>query len=141
MCYLAKCLAALTSLVDSSTPSGNNTFTPDMICRRESSCRHRPLHILLFNVAKGLACRVPLTKLVELDGNVRPYLAVLMVASLLRVHEMLTIPNILQLWLVSMEAFKYMLQVEAGKLYDNYGVISQSLLGAAAEGSPVEVEA
>ena len=34
-----------------------------------------------------------------------------------------------------------MLQAEAGKVYDNYGAISRSLLGAAADGSPAEVEA
>ena len=40
-----------------------------------------------------------------------------------------------------MEAFENMLQAEAGKAYDNYGAISCSLLGAAADGSPAEVEA
>ena len=34
-----------------------------------------------------------------------------------------------------------MLQVEAGKAYDNYVAISRSLLGMAANGSPAEVEA
>ena len=34
--------------------------------------------MLLFNVACGLAQRVPLTKLVELDGEVYPYLTALM---------------------------------------------------------------
>ena len=77
----------------------------------------------------------------ELDGNVQPYLAALMVAALIRVHEMLTIPDTLQLQWVSMEAFESMLQVEAGKAYDNYGAISHSLLGAAADGLPGEVEA
>ena len=40
-----------------------------------------------------------------------------------------------------MEAFENMLQVEAGKAYDNYGVIRRSLLGAAADGLLAEVEA
>ena len=40
-----------------------------------------------------------------------------------------------------MEAFKNMLQAEAGKAYDNYGAISRSLLGVVVDGSPVEVEA
>ena len=34
-----------------------------------------------------------------------------------------------------------MLQMEAGKAYNNYGVINCSLLGTAADGSPAEVEA
>ena len=40
-----------------------------------------------------------------------------------------------------MEAFENMLQAEAGKAYGNYGAISLSLLGAAANGSPAEVDA
>ena len=64
-----------------------------------------------------------------------------MVATLLRVYQILTIPDNLQLLRVSMEAFENMLQVEAGKVYDNYDTISHSLLGAAAKGSPGEVEA
>ena len=53
--------------------------------------------MLLFDIARGLAHRVPLTKLVELDGDVRPYLAALMVAALVRAHETLTIPDTLKL--------------------------------------------
>ena len=97
MCYLAEHLAALTSLVDPSAPSVNNAFTPDVIPQGESECRQGPSRTLLFDVARGLARRVPLTKLVELDSNVRPYLAVLMVATLVRAHETLTIPDTLKL--------------------------------------------
>ena len=97
MCYLAKCLATVTLLVDPSAPSVNNVFTPDMIPRGESGRRRGPSRTLLFDVTRGLARRVPLTKLVELDGNVRPYLAALMVAALMRVHKTLTIPDTLKL--------------------------------------------
>ena len=95
MCYLAERLAALTSLVDPSAPSVNNAFTPDVIPRGESGRRRGPSRTLLFDVARGLARRVPLTKLV--DGDVRPYLAALMVAALVRAHETLTIPDTLKL--------------------------------------------
>ena len=97
MCYLAKCLAALTSLVDPSAPFVNNAFTPDVIPQGESGHRRGPSRTLLFDVARGLACQVPLTKLVELDGDMRPYLAMLMVAALMRAHETLTIPDTLKL--------------------------------------------
>ena len=40
-----------------------------------------------------------------------------------------------------MEAFKNMLQAEAGKAYDNYRAISHSLLGVAVDGLAAEVEA
>ena len=97
MCYLAERLANLTSLVDPSAPSMNNAFTLDVIPRGESGHRHDPSCTLLFNVTRGLVHRVPLTKLMELDGDVRPYLAMLMVAALMRVHETLTIPDTLKL--------------------------------------------
>ena len=70
MCYLAECLAALTLLVDPSAPSVNNAFMPDVIPQGESGCRRGPSRTLLFDVARGLARRVLLTKLVELDGDV-----------------------------------------------------------------------
>ena len=38
--------------------------------------------ILLFDVTHRLTCRVPLTKLVKLDGDIYPYLTALMVAAL-----------------------------------------------------------
>ena len=141
MCYLAERLAALTSLVDPSAPSVNSAFTADVLPRGESGRRRGPSRTLLFDVARGLARRVPLTKLVELDGDVRPYLAALMVAALVRAHETLVVPDTLQLRRVSLEAFENMLQAEAGKAYDNYGTISRSLLGAAAESTPAEIEA
>ena len=97
MCYLAEHFATLTSLVDPSAPSVNNTFTPDVIPRGESGRRRGPLRTLLFNVARGLVRQVPLTKLVELNSKVRPYLAMLMIATLMRAHETLTIPDTLKL--------------------------------------------
>ena len=97
MCYLTKCLTALTSLVDPSAPSVSNAFTPDVIPSGESGHRCRSSRTLLFDIARGLAYRVPLTKLVELDGNVWPHLATLMVATLVWAHKMLTIPDALKL--------------------------------------------
>ena len=40
---------------------------------------------LLFDIARGLAQRVPLAKLVELDRGIHLYLAALMMATLARV--------------------------------------------------------
>ena len=54
MCYLAECLATLTSLVDPSAPSVNNVFMPDVIPREESGRRCGPSRTLLFDVARGL---------------------------------------------------------------------------------------
>ena len=109
MCYLAERLAALTSLVDPSAPPVSSAFMADVIPRGEAGRRRGPSRTLLFDVARGLARRVPLTKLVELDGDVRPYLAALMVAALARAHETLIIPDTLQCKRVSLDAFENML--------------------------------
>ena len=93
MCYLAECFTTLTSLVDPSAPSVNNAFTLDVIPQGESGCRRGPLRTLLFDVARGLGHPVPLTELVELDGDVRPYLAMLIVAVLMWAYKTLTIPT------------------------------------------------
>ena len=81
--------------------------------------------MLLFNVAHGLACQVLLTKLVELDGNVHPYLATLMVAALVQVGETLVVPEGTRIFTMTREAFNNMLLKEASHNYDNYGLVSR----------------
>ena len=78
-------------LVDKSTPTVAALF--DAIPRGEGGKQRGPSRMLLFDIARGLACRIPLTKLVELDGDVRPYLAALMVAALARVGKTLVVPE------------------------------------------------
>ena len=84
-----------------------------------------PSRTLLFDVTRGLARRVPLTKLVELDGDVRPYLAALMVATLARAGETLVVPEGTRISTMTREAFDNMLMKEAGCNYDNYGLVSR----------------
>ena len=109
--------------MDKSTPAAAALF--DAIPRGEGGKRRGPSRTLLFDVARGLACRVPLTKLVELDGDVHPYLAALMVAALARVGETLVVPEGMRLSTMTREAFNNMLLKEAGRNYDNYGLVSR----------------
>ena len=81
--------------------------------------------MLLFEIACGLAHRVPLTKLVELDGDIRPYLATLMVAALVWVGETLVVPEGTRITMMIREAFDNMLLKEASHNYNNYGLVSQ----------------
>ena len=81
--------------------------------------------MLLFDVARELAHRVPLTKLVELDGDVRPYLTALMVATLAQAGETLVVPEGTRISTMIREAFDNMLLKEAGRNYDNYGLLSR----------------
>ena len=75
-------------------------------------------------MARGLARRVPLTKLVELDGDVHPYLTALMVAALVRAGETLVVPEGTRISTMTREAFKNMLLKEARHNYNNYGLVS-----------------
>ena len=119
--YLAERLTTIAVLVDKSTPVAAALF--NAIPRSKGGKRRGLSRTLLFNVAHGLACRVPLTKLVELDGDVCPYLTTLMVATLARVGETLVVPEGKPITTMTREAFNNML-LEAGHNYDNYGLVS-----------------
>ena len=110
--YLAERLATIAALVDKSLPIVAALF--DAITRGERGKRRGPGKTLLFNVARGLACKVPLTKLVELDGDICLYLAALMVAALARAGETLVVPEGTHITTMTREAFNNMLLKEAG---------------------------
>ena len=76
--YLAKYFATVVAVVDKSKPAVAALY--DAIPCSKRGRRREPRKTLLFNLACGLAHGVPLTKMVELDGNIHPYLTVLMVA-------------------------------------------------------------
>ena len=85
-------MATVARLVDPSALIVN--FVDPLPCGEGGHCRG-PQRTLLFDVACGLARRVPLTKLIALDGDFRPYLALLMVAALHdhRAKDELVVPN------------------------------------------------
>jgi hypothetical protein len=87
---------------------------------------------MLNDIARGLARRVPLTKLVELDGDVRPYLAALMIAALHKAGDALVVPDQMTIRKVTEQEFENLLVSEAGKAYDNYGIIGRDLVQATA---------
>ena len=97
----------------------------DAIPRGEGGKQRGPSRTLLFDVTHGLARLVPLTKLVELDGDVHPYIATLMVATLAQAGETLVVPEGIRISTMTREAFDNMLLKEAGCNYDNYGLVSR----------------
>ena len=97
----------------------------DAIPRGKGGKWRGPSRTLLFNVTHGLARQVPLTKLVELDGDVRPYLTALMVAALVRAGKTLVVLEGTRISTMTREAFNNMLLKEAGHNYDNYGLVSR----------------
>ena len=68
-----------------------------------------PARTMLQDVAKGLARRIPLTKLVELDADVRPYLASLMVAAMHKAGDALVVPDELRIKPITVQNFEALL--------------------------------
>ena len=108
-------------LVDKSIPIAAALF--DAIPQGEGGKQRGLGKTLLFNVACGLAHRVPPTKLVKLEGNVFPYFAALMVATLAQAGKTLVVPEGTRITTMTREAFDNML-LEASHNYDNYGLVS-----------------
>ena len=111
------------ALVDKSMPSEVALY--DAIPHGEGGRQRGPSTTLLLNVALRVARRVPLTKLVELDGDSCPYLAVLIVATLVWAGKTLIIPEGTQITIISREAFDNMLLKEASCNCNNYGLVSR----------------
>ena len=120
--YLAEKLATIAMLVDKSMPVVAALL--DAIPRGEKRRRRGPGKTLLFIVAHGLARRVLIAKLVELDGDVHPYLTALMVATLERVGKTLVVPEGTHITTMMREAFDNMLLKGVGRNYNNYGLFS-----------------
>ena len=97
----------------------------DAIPRGEGGQQRGPSRTFLFDVARGLARRVPLTKLVELDGNVHPYLTALMVAALVRAGETLVVPEGTHISTMTREALNNILLKAASRNYDNYRLVTR----------------
>ena len=79
----------------------------------------------MFDITHRLAHRVPLTKLTELDGNIRLYLAALMVATLTWAGEALVMLEGMQIMAMTREAFGNICLKEASYNYNNYKLVSR----------------
>jgi hypothetical protein len=93
--------------------------------------------MMLNDIARELARHVPLTKLVQLDGDVCPYLASLMIAALNKAGDELVVPDTLRIRKLTEEAFDNLLKAEAGRTYDNYRTIAKALVGTKAKDKPL----
>ena len=104
------------------------------ILRSEGGRKRWPEKILLFDSACGLAHRVTVTKLAELDGDICPYLATLMVAALACTSEASVMPEGMQIPMIIREAFENVLLKQAGCNYNNYKLITRQVLGFGVKG-------
>ena len=83
-----------------------------------------PGKTLLFDITCELTHRVQLAKMVELDGDIYPCLATLMVATLARAGKTLVMPEGTQIMMITREAFNNVLLEEASCNYDSYGLVN-----------------
>ena len=85
--FLTERVAALTQLVEPDAPP----VSISSLYRDENG--KRASRTMLMDVARGFARRVPMTKLIHMDSDIRPYLAALMIAALNYHGEILRIPD------------------------------------------------
>lgn len=137
MQYLAERVASVTKLADPKRP---DIAFLDSVPRGDAGRKRGPARTMMYDIAKGLARRVPLTKLVALDGDVRPYLASLMVSALHKAGDELVVPEDMKFRRVTLQQFQNMLDSDAGKAYDNYGMISRQLGGGDPAPDPARVQ-
>jgi hypothetical protein len=104
--FLTKQLATVSSLIDSPVPSDNLL---ELVPRGDGGRCQGHAKSMLIDVARGLARRVPLTKIAALESDIRPYLAALMVAALYRAKDNLVVPNDLEIQKVTRDQFDLML--------------------------------
>ena len=79
----------------------------------------------MFDITCGLAHRFSLTKLVDVDKEVHPYLSILMVAILAWVGATLVMLEGTQIMTMTREAFDNMFLKGAGHDYYNYRLVSK----------------
>lgn len=120
--FLTERLAALRSIADPKAPRVNVAAA---LPRGRG-----PSRTIMFDVARGLARRVPLTKLIHMDSDVRPFLASLLVSAVHKAKQPLFIPEGLKLREMAQKEFDNMIAEMAGETYDNYGVIGEQLMKA-----------
>ena len=97
--------------------------------------RCEPARMLLFDMARTLVKKMPLMKLVELDQEVRPYLAALMVAAMANAGQVLHVTHHLIMHEVPDKEFDELLRTMVGQQYHSYGMLGRKLGGGMMEGA------
>ena len=79
----------------------------------------------LFDIARGFSRRVPMSRLIKLEPDIRPYLAAMIVRAVHRAGDALIVPRNLRISTMADDEFdQYQLSL-AAKTYNMYGALSQ----------------
>lgn len=79
----------------------------------------------LFDVARAFNKRVPMSRLVEIEPDLRPYLASIIIAALQKARETITVPADMPVNRVSQDDFDAHLMRLATRQYPTYGILEQ----------------
>jgi hypothetical protein len=79
----------------------------------------------LFDVARAFNKRVPMSRLVEIEPDLRPYLASVIIAALQKAREGITVPLDMPVHRVSQDDFDARLMQLATQQYPTYGILEQ----------------
>lgn len=77
----------------------------------------------LFDVARTFSRRVPLGKLMEIEPDLRPYLAAILVSAVQQAHEILRVPSTLAVEVLSPDEFQQHVLRLATTAFKPYGQI------------------
>ena len=115
--FLTKRLAAFSMVCDPSAPRVNMAQLQRDLNGKRDSCS------MMWDVARGFARRVPMTKLVHMDSDIRPYLAALMIAALYHHGKTLKFPQGMKYEILPVKDWENMIMKDAARNYDQWGVI------------------
>jgi hypothetical protein len=79
----------------------------------------------LFDVARTFSRRVPLGRLVQIEPEIRPYMAALLVAAIAEAGDSLLLPRGLNKEEVSPEVFQQRVLEMAARDYKTFGLLQQ----------------
>ena len=79
----------------------------------------------LYDVARTFSRRIPLSRLVQIEPDIRPYLASVLVAAMQEAKDTLTVPADVKLRVVSPDQFQAHLLELATKKYKTYSILQQ----------------
>ena len=105
--YLGERLAAVLAICDRPHVDTLPVYT---LPRADRGARRGPVHTLLSDIVRGMGRRIPLTKLAELDADLRPYLTSLMISAMQKAGDALVIPKNMNLRRVTEQEFTNMLE-------------------------------
>ena len=105
------------------TVASSSVSPPRPLSAALREIRHNKQPMSLFDVARTFSRRVPLGKLIEIEPDIRPYLAAILVSAVQQAHEVLRVPSNLAVEVLSPDDFQNHVLRLATTAFKPYGQI------------------